>query len=201
MKKKIAGILIIVLSIGMLGFWELWGRENLSYRTVAVLKESCEAHTMIREEMLRPLKMESPPKGAILWDKADVIIGMETKQFVAGEQALHREYFCEPLMRLGKEFDRYVLSIPDTWLISSPVSVKRGDKAFFYLGEEMVCEAPVIHVKDSYGNEVTYKDTERYYPSGKRTEIEVIVSSAQMEKMNRLNKKGNRFTLIYTEEN
>ena len=40
MKKKIAGILIIVLSIGMLGFWELWGRENLSYRTVAVLKES-----------------------------------------------------------------------------------------------------------------------------------------------------------------
>ena len=53
MKKKIAGILIIVLSIGMLGFWELWGRENLSYRTVAVLKESCEAHTMLTEEHMK----------------------------------------------------------------------------------------------------------------------------------------------------
>ena len=200
MKKKIAGILIIVLSVGALGFWELWGRENLSYRTIAVLRESCEAHTMITEDMLKPLKVESAPRGAVPWGSASELAGMEARQFIAGEQALHMEYFGEPLMRLGKEFDRYVLNIPDTWLIASPASVRRGDRAFFYLGEKMVCEATVIHVKDSYGQEVTYQDRDRYYPSGRETEIEVIVTSAQMEKMNRLVNKGNRFTLIYTEE-
>ena len=59
LKKKIAGILLIVLSVGALGFWELWGRENISYRKVAVLKESLDAHTVITEDMLRPKKMDS----------------------------------------------------------------------------------------------------------------------------------------------
>lgn len=200
MKRKIAGILIIVLSIGALGFWELWGRENISYKSIAVLKDSLEAHTVITEDMLRLKKAESVSKGAILWSKAHELIGQETRQFVAGDQELHREYFGDPEMRLGKEFDRYVLSIPDTWLISAPVSIRRGDMAYFYLGDKMVCEARVIHVKDSYGQEVTYSDRERFYPSGKETVIEVVMSSAQMEKMNRLSAKGNRFTMIYTEE-
>ena len=39
MKKRIAGIVLIVLSVGALGFWELWGRENITYDRVLVLKE------------------------------------------------------------------------------------------------------------------------------------------------------------------
>ncbi len=200
MKRRIAGILLIVLSVGALGFWEIWGRENLSYQKIAVLRESQEANTEIREDMLKPVKVERATKGAITWDKAGDIVGLETKQFVAGELELHREYFREPEFKVGKQYDRYILMIPDTWLMSCPESIKRGDKAFFYLGEKMVCRALTAHVKDSYGQEITYGDLKRYYPSGTIKTLEVIVTSKQMEKLSRLATKGNRFTLIYTED-
>ncbi len=200
MKKKIAGILLIVLSVGALGFWEIWGRENLSYRKVAVLKESLDAHTIISSEMLKPKKVDSPSNGAIPWEKADSIAGLETKQFVAGNQELHPEYFQEVKFRTGGEYDRYVLSIPDTWLISQPDTLRRGDRAFIFLGEEMICETDVAHVKDNYGMEVTYSDRERFYPSGRTERVEILVSSDQMKKLDLLAKKGNRFTLIYAED-
>ncbi len=200
MKKRICGILMIVLSLGALGFWELWGRENLSYRKIAVLRESCEAHTLITEDMLKPQKVERVTKGAILWSKADEITGLETKQYVAGELELHREYFGDPQLRIGKTFDRYVLMIPDTWIMSMPESIRRGDTAFFYLGEKLICETPVVHVKDSYGQEITDSSGNRFYPSGTIKTVEIIVSSAQMEELDRLANKGNRFTVTYSEE-
>ena len=199
MKKKIAGMLLIVLSVGALGFWELWGRENISYRKAAVLKNPVEANTVIREDMLKPKKIESPSNGYIPWEKAGSITGLETRQFVAGNQELHPEYFRETLFRTGKDSDSYVLAIPDTWLISSPDTLKRGDRAFIFLGEELICETTVAHVKDNYGMEVTYKDSERFYPSGRTEEVEILVSAEQMQKLDMLAKKGNRFTLIYTE--
>lgn len=200
LKRKIAGILLIVLSVGALGFWELWGRENISYRKVAVLKESLDAHTVITEDMLRPKKMDSPSNGAILWGKTDKIVGKETRHFVAGNQELHAEYFQDGIFRTGEEFDRYVLSIPDTWLMSQPDTLKRGDKAFIFLGEKLITETTVAHVKDNYGMEVTYSDRERFYPSGRTEHIEILVSSEQMKKLDLLAKKGNRFTLIYAED-
>lgn len=199
MKRRIAGILIIVLSVGALGFWETWGRENLSYHKIAVLKESIEADTEITQEMLLPKKVESTTEGAISWDRASELIGMESRHFVAGDLELHREYFREPEFKVGKKYDRYILMIPEPWLMSYPESIKRGDKAFFYLGEKRVISCSVAHVKDSYGQEIVYSDLKRYHPSGTIKSIEVIVSSSQMEKLNRLFKKGNRFTLIYTE--
>lgn len=200
MKKKIAGILLIVLSVGALGFWELWGRENISYRKVAVLKESLDAHTVITSELLRPKKVDSPSGGAIPWEKAESIIGLETKHFVAGNQELHPEYFQEVIFRTGGDYDRYVLAIPDTWLINQPNTLKRGDRAFIYLGDELICETDVAHVKDNYGMEVTYSDRERFYPSGRGENIEILVNSGQMKKLDLLAKKGNRFTLIYAED-
>ncbi len=200
MKKKIAGILLIVLSIGALGFWEMWGRENISYRSVAVLKNPVEAHTVITEDMLRQKRMENPSGGAIPWNKASELVGLETKCYVAGNQELHMENFRETVFRTGKDIDRYVLSIPETWLMSWPGSLKRGDRAFIFLGEELILETWVAHVKDNYGMEVTYDDRDRFYPSGRNEEIEILISSEQMKRLDALVKKGNRFTMIYAED-
>ena len=191
---------MIILSIGALGFWELWGRENISYHKVAVLKSSQEAHTLITEDMLRPKKMEDPSAGAVPWDKAGNLVGLETRCFIAGNQELHSENFRKSVYRTGKEADRYVLSIPDTWLMSQPDSLKRGDRAFIFLGEELICETWVAHVKDSYGMEVTYDDSNRFYPSGRPEKIEILVSCEQIKKLDALVKKGNRFTMIYSED-
>ena len=42
MKRRIAGIVLVALSVGALGFWELWGRENITYDKVLVLKTGAE---------------------------------------------------------------------------------------------------------------------------------------------------------------
>ena len=117
MKRRIAGILLIVLSVGALGFWEIWGRENLSYQKIAeqTVTERKLLKTRIADKAGKTTSAEiRSTKGAITWDKAGDIVGLETKQFVAGELELHREYFREPEFKVGKEFDRYILMIPDT---------------------------------------------------------------------------------------
>ena len=40
MKRRIAGIVLVMFSVGALGFWELWGRENITYDRVLVLRRN-----------------------------------------------------------------------------------------------------------------------------------------------------------------
>ena len=200
MRRKIAGILMILLSIGGLGFWELWGRENLSYRNILVFKEPHEAYTVVTEEMLQEIRVERASSKALKPGDRNRLLGLETRQYVPAGQELNMEYFRETIFRTGLLEDSFVLKVPDVWLVSCPESIKRGDKAFFYLGEELLCEARVIHVKDSYGREITYSGLERYYPTGRMSFMEVMINAENMRKLSALAEKGNRFTIIYAEE-
>ena len=93
MKRKIAGILLIVLSLGTLGFWELWGRENMTYDRVLVLKESLPKNTLVTEDMFREKKIEKAGDGVILSSQRDELKGLETSQYVPAGTVLYREYF------------------------------------------------------------------------------------------------------------
>ncbi len=200
MRRKIAGIIMIVLSLGALGFWELWGRENLSYRSILVFKEPHEAYTLVTDDMLREIRVERASSGALGPKDRNRILGMETRQYVPAGQELDIQYFRDTMFRTGLKEDSFVLRVPDLWMVSCPESIKRGDKAFFYLGEELLCETRVIHVKDSYGREITYSGLDRYYPTGRMNLIEVMLSGENVRKLSMLAEKGNRFTIIYAEE-
>ncbi len=200
MRRKIAGIIMILLSIGGLGFWELWGRENLSYRTILVFKEPHEAYTVVTEDMLQEIRVERATSKALRPGDRERIVGLETRQYVPGQQELNMDYFRVTVFRTGVKADSYVLKVPDLWIVSCPESIRRGDMALFYLGEELLCEARVIHVKDSFGQEITYSGLERYYPSGRMNLIEVMTGAENIRKLSGLAEKGNRFTIIYAEE-
>ena len=191
---------MIVLSIGALGFWEIWGRENLSYRNILVFKESHEPYTLVTEDMLQEIRVERATSKALRPGDRNRVIGMETRQYVPGMQELNMDYFRDPVFRTGFKEDSFVLKVPEVWLVTCPESIKRGDKAFFYLGEELLCEARVIHVKDSYGQEITYSGPERYYPTNRMDLIEVMMNAENIRKLSGLAEKGNRFTIIYAEE-
>ena len=60
MKRRIAGIVLVVLSLGALGFWELWGRENITYDRVVVLKESLPKNTLITREIFKISRFSIP---------------------------------------------------------------------------------------------------------------------------------------------
>ena len=197
MKKRIAGIVLIALSVGTLGFWELWGRENITYDRVLVLKESLPKNTLITADMLRERKVEKAGEGAIGAEQRNEIVGLETSQFVPAGTELYREYFRESIFTVGEEQGKYILSVPSQWLKAFPQTLRRGDRAFFYCGGEPVTDAVVAYVRDGTNQEVYYGDDERLTSSSSVSLFEIIVDKEQAALLGKLAEKGNKFVVLY----
>lgn len=197
MKKRIAGIMLIVLSVGALGFWELWGRENITYDRVLVLKESLPKNTLITADMLRERKVEKAGEGAIRTEQRNEIVGLETGQFIPAGTELYKEYFQESIFSVGEEQGKYILSVPAQWLKAFPQTLRRGDRAFFYCGGEPVTDAVVAYVRDGTNQEVYYGDDERLTSSSSVSLIEIVVDKEQASLLGKLAEKGNKFVVLY----
>ena len=197
MKKKIAGIALVLLSLGALGFWELWGRENITYDKVLVFKESQPKNTLVTADMFRERKIENAGKGVILSSQMKELMGMETSQFVPAGTELYKEYFQESIFAVGPEEGKYILSVPSQWLKAFPQTLRRGDRAFFYCGGEPVTDAVVAYVRDGTNQEVYYGDDERLTSSSAVSLIEVIVDEKQAEPLGKLAENGNKFVILY----
>ena len=83
MNRRIIGLAMITVTLAAIGIWEFWGRENISYRQVIVLREDTKAHTVISEDDIQTKKLESPSGEALTEADAEKLIGMETSQYVA----------------------------------------------------------------------------------------------------------------------
>lgn len=197
MKRRIAGIVLVVFSVGALGFWELWGRENITYDRVLVLKEALPKNTLITADMLRVKKVDRAGEGALMEGEKGEIVGLETTQFIPAGTELYREYFQESIFAVGEEQGRYILSIPAQWLKAFPQTLRRGDRAFFYCGGEPVTDAVVAYVRDGTNQEVYYGDDERLTSSSSVSLIEVVVDREQAALLGKLAEKGNKFVLLY----
>ena len=197
MKKRIAGIVLIVLSVGALGFWELWGRENITYDRVLVLKESLPKNTLITADMLRERRVEKAGEGAIRTEQRNEIVGLETGQFISAGTELYKEYFQESIFSVGEEQGKYILSVPAQWLKAFPQTLRRGDRAFFYCGGAPVTDAVVAYVRDGTNQEVYYGDDERLTSSSSVSLIEIVVDKEQAALLGKLAEKGNKFVVLY----
>ena len=197
MKRRIAGIVLVMFSVGALGFWELWGRENITYDRVLVLKEALPKNTLITADMLRVKKVDRAGEGALMEGEKSEIVGLETTQFVPAGTELYREYFQESIFAVGEEQGRYILSIPAQWLKAFPQTLRRGDRAFFYCGGEPVTDAVGAYVRDGTNQEVYYGDDERLTSSSSVSLIEVVVDREQAALLGKLAEKGNKFVLLY----
>ena len=125
------------------------------------------------------------------------VVGLETTQFVPAGTELYREYFQESIFSVGEEQGRYILSIPAQWLKAFPQTLRRGDRAFFYCGGELVTDAVVAYVRDGTNQEVYYGDDERLTSSSSVSLIEVVVDKEQAALLGKLAEKGNKFVLLY----
>lgn len=189
--------MLVMLSLSTLGFWELWGRENLTYDRVLVLKESLPQNTLVTEDMFRERRIEKAGDGVILSSQRDELKGLETTQFVPAGTELYREYFQESIFAVGEEEGKYILSVPPQWLKAFPQTLKRGDRAFFYCAGEPVTDAIVAYVRDGTNQEVYYGDDERLSSSSAVSLIEVIVDQKQASTLGKLAEKGNKFVILY----
>lgn len=197
-KQKAVGLLLIVLSLSALGFWEFWGREHLSYEPVLVLKADTPGNTEIERNMLEVRMMDHPDEDVLRDDDAAELMGMETSQYVPAGTPLYREYFQNPSMAVGGDTGQYILSIPNEWLMSYPQTLRRGDEVSFYCEGKLVTSALVAYARDSSNQEVLSEDDARLQASAPVSLVEVVVNEEKALLLGKLADKGRRFVLLYS---
>ena len=131
--RRMAGLLIIIMTLSLLCFWELWGRKNIGYDKIPVLNQSVEANGLILESMITYRAVETPAGKVLRSGSERRIIGKLAGQYIPEGEPLYPEYFSENLFQVGETNGKYVLSVPDHWLTSYPQTIRRGDKVFFLL--------------------------------------------------------------------
>lgn len=196
-RRRMAGLLIIVMTLSLLCFWELWGRKNIGYDRIPVLNQSIEENGLILESMITYRSMENPAGKVLRSGSEKKIIGKLAGQYIPEGEPLYPEYFRENLFQTGEENGKYVLSVPDHWLTAYPQTIRRGDKIFFYCKGNLVTEAVAAYVKDSSNQEIASQGKDRLTANGIVGLIEVIVTAQQAEKLGKLAAKGNQFDILY----
>lgn len=198
MNRRIIGLAMITVTLAAIGIWEFWGRENISYRQVIVLREDTKAHTVISEDDIQTKKLESPSGEALTEADAENLIGMETSQYVAADTELRREYFQTSQFAVGQDSGKALMSLSSYWLLSFPQTLRRGDKVSIYNGTVKLMEAVTAHVKDSGGQEVLSQDSQRMEASSALSHIEIIGSEEDLVELSKLASEGAKFTLTTT---
>lgn len=196
-KKRIIGIILIFSTLIALAFWELWGRSNLGYQKIPVLKKDTERYTKITADMLTFKPIEHPNKGTLTGADVEGLEGMAAGQYIPAGEPLYANYFTEAEFMTGEATDSFILALPEQWLAAYPQTLRRGDRVFFYCAGEAVTDAIAVHVKDSNNQEIYSAGNERLQDSGRVQSIEVVVNATQASQLEKLAAKGNRFLLLY----
>ncbi len=196
-KKRIIGIILIFSTLTALAFWELWGRSNLGYQKIPVLKKDTERYTKITADMLTFKPIEHPNKGTLTGADVEGLEGMAAGQYIPAGEPLYANYFTEAEFMTGEATDSFILALPEQWLAAYPQTLRRGDRVFFYCAGEAVTDAIAVHVKDSNNQEIYSAGNERLQDSGRVQSIEVVVNATQASQLEKLAAKGNRFLLLY----
>ena len=196
-KKRIIGIILIFSTLTALAFWELWGRSNLGYQKIPVLKKDTERYTKITADMLTFKPIEHPNKGTLTGADVEGLEEMAAGQYIPAGEPLYANYFTEAEFMTGEATDSFILALPEQWLAAYPQTLRRGDRVFFYCAGEAVTDAIAVHVKDSNNQEIYSAGNERLQDSGRVQSIEVVVNATQASQLEKLAAKGNRFLLLY----
>lgn len=177
--KRIAGVLLIIVSVAALIAWEKWGKEQFLYEEVLVCRENVSRGTVMREELFETIKMDLNEKGWIRPKDKKSLLGKETASFIHKGMPLFPEYFDQAGLSADGKEGKYVLSIPEHWLDSAPASLKRGNRAYFFSGKTFLTSAPVSEINEE------------------RRNVEVIVTEKQAAKLSSAAADGEKLVIIY----
>ena len=173
------GLVLAVMSILAMFGWEKWGRDRFLYDEVLALSENIARGSIITEDMLCSIRTEHADAEALRPSQASGLVGKQALQFVHSGVPVFEEYFGEPNTAAGRELDRYVMSVPESWFAALPESAAPGDTLYFFCDGTEITSAVVKHIAEN------------------RKSFEIVVDRKQQEKLGRAAAAGSRFTLSY----
>lgn len=207
--KGLIGIILIVTAVGLIYYWENFGRQQLLYKEVMVAKEDIYKNDKITKNNTIFIKLEeyAIPDGVVL--KSVDIIGKEAKQFIPKNAVMDDRYLAHQGMTLRK--GQFIFRIPSDWIKDYPGTLRRGDQIFLYpirnteiFEDEKEAQYPitlrVAYVKDSGNREVRNIENhnlERLDGTANVHSIEVMMTKKQLEGLQAIYDKGYQFLMMY----
>lgn len=207
--KGLIGIILIVTAVGLIYYWENFGRQQLLYKEVIIAKEDIYKNDKITNNNITFIKLEeyAIPDGAIL--KSADIMGKEAKQFIPKNAVMDNRYLAYQGMTLRK--GQFIFRIPSDWIKDFPGTLRRGDQIFLYpmrnteiFEDEEKPQDPialrVAYVKDSGNREVRNignHNLERFDGTANVHSIEVMMTKKQLEGLQAIYDKGYQFLMMY----
>lgn len=181
MKRRIIAIVLIIVGVAAMVFWEGWGRESILYDKVLVVNKDIQAGQMLTEtdliEQLVPRELLI--QGSYTRDTFAELAGKMAKSYIPKNAQINESMVYIDDLFIGKNQSIYY--IPSNWIASMSTSIRRGDTLEFYLegGTKKIGEYKVAFAKSSDESEVITvgddKSTlDRTGASGVATHIEII---------------------------
>lgn len=154
--KPILGVVLILLSIAGIFFWELKGREAVMTDQVLVAGEEIQEGTVINGSMfvVKGVPESNLLEGALTPADAAVIQGKVASQFIAKNDQIIMEYFHEDKFYLKGDESIYV--IDPGWIAMRSSSLRKGDVVDIYGGGGLgiIGTYRIAYVKDEAEREV-----------------------------------------------
>lgn len=211
--KGLLGILLIIMAISLIYYWENYGREHFLYKEVIIAKKDIYRNERITNQNITTVMLEETniPKGVV--SKYTDILGKEAKQFIPQNAVIDDRYLANEGMTLSK--DQFIFRIPNDWIADYPGSLRRGDDVYLYPVkriEKFKAQQPMIetelsvimlkvaYVKDSGNREVKNIENEkikRLDATSSIHSIEVMITEEQLKSLEEIYGEGYRFLLMY----
>lgn len=150
--KRIVGIVLIALSIFTLISWEKWGKAKFLYDEVAVFREDVAKGTLISQDMFEIVRWPNKDEDALKEKDIKGIVGKVSSQNIRKETPIYKEYFIENQLLPSGGDDKYIFSIPSSWIEGCPESIGRSDRVYFYAVGQFITNAMVLSGKNENGD-------------------------------------------------
>ncbi len=211
--KGVLGVLLIISAVGIIIYWENYGREELLYKEVIIAKEDIFKNDIITGKNITLAKVENNMITENTALEREKVLKKESKQFIPKNSIIDLRYLGEPELQI--HVNEYIMKIPDAWIHEYPDSLRRGDRIFLYPillpsdqipeEEEVIKKIPiaemvVAYVKDSGNREVVNADKEkleRLDGTSRIDSIEVIANLDLIKDIFQFYKNGYKFIILY----
>lgn len=155
--KNGIGILLIIVSIGGLIFWEGYGRDEFMTKKVLAASETIMQGTLIKKDMFTAVSVlpESLMEGVIAPNDFYKIEGKEAAQLIVKNQPISASFLREPARSVSEDYAPYV--IKGQWIDSRSSSLRKGDMVRIYSrdGSYLLGDFEIVFVKDVNEKEVS----------------------------------------------
>lgn len=180
--KPIIGIVLIILAVSGLVYWETTGRERILTDPVLVAANTIPEGTLVSESHFTVLAVEKSKQieEAIGPASLGSVLGKATKQTIVKNGQVSLSYFREGNIALAT--DQSIFVIPSDWISMRSSTLRRGDLVGVFDSETMfwIGTYRIAFVKDSNEIEVRNTDNREISPMLERLDATSVISHIEI---------------------